>query len=139
MSIKIFTNEEIMILSENPYVKNVTPKGITYTDEFKSIYINEHISGKFPKDIFKEYGFDIEIIGFWRIHAADKRWRKAFDRYGEYAFFDKRKSNKGRTKTRELSLEEKYERLVAHNQLLQAENELLKKIKQAERMLVKGK
>ena len=35
MSKKIFTEKEIKQLSNNPYVKSVSAKGITYTDEFK--------------------------------------------------------------------------------------------------------
>ena len=35
MSKKLFTEEEIKILMKNKYVKNVTNKGITYTDEFR--------------------------------------------------------------------------------------------------------
>ena len=40
MSNKIFTEKEIEILSNNKYVKNVSIKGITYTDEFKRIFIS---------------------------------------------------------------------------------------------------
>ncbi|KMT50178.1 hypothetical protein TU51_10475, partial [Bacillus cytotoxicus] len=35
MTKKLFTEKEIEILSKNRYVKSVSPKGITYTDEFK--------------------------------------------------------------------------------------------------------
>lgn len=35
MSNKLFTKADIEILSKNIYVKNVTEKGITYSDEFK--------------------------------------------------------------------------------------------------------
>jgi len=35
ISNKLFTKEEVKILSENKYVNNVSTKGITYTDEFK--------------------------------------------------------------------------------------------------------
>ncbi|EKQ56722.1 MAG: hypothetical protein A370_01647, partial [Clostridium sp. Maddingley MBC34-26] len=38
MSKKIFTDEEVVLLSKNIYVKNVSNKGITYTDEFKQIF-----------------------------------------------------------------------------------------------------
>lgn len=41
MSKKLFTDQEIKILSNNPYVKSVSTKGITYTDEFKSIFISD--------------------------------------------------------------------------------------------------
>ncbi len=35
---KIVTEKEIKILSNNPYVKSVSSKGITYTDEFRRIF-----------------------------------------------------------------------------------------------------
>ena len=42
MSNKLFTNGKIKILFKNKYVKNVSMKGITYTDQFKSICIAEN-------------------------------------------------------------------------------------------------
>ena len=48
MSKKLFTEEEIIILKQNKYVKKVTSKGITYTDEFKRIFIDENGNGKLP-------------------------------------------------------------------------------------------
>jgi transposase len=50
---------------------------------------------------------------------------------------DTRKLNTGRPNENELSLEEKYKRLMAENNLLKAENELLKKIDMMERGLLK--
>ncbi|SQB12454.1 transposase-like protein [Clostridium beijerinckii] len=37
MSKKLFSDEEIKSLSKNRYVKSVSKRGITYTDEFKNI------------------------------------------------------------------------------------------------------
>ena len=110
MSNKLFTDQEIKILSKNKYVKNVSMKGITYTDEFKNIFIVENEKGKFPREIFEECGLT-----------------------------DTRKLNSGRPSEKELSAEEKYERLKAQNNLLKAENELLKKIQYLERELIKKK
>ena len=53
MSKKLFTDKEIKILSNNPYVKSVSTKGITYTDEFKRIFISECVNGKLPRQIFE--------------------------------------------------------------------------------------
>ena len=50
MSKKLFTEREIEILSNNPYVKSVSEKGITYTDEFKRIFIEENGKGKLPRE-----------------------------------------------------------------------------------------
>ncbi|MFA9399427.1 MAG: IS3 family transposase [Clostridiaceae bacterium] len=128
MSNKLFTNEEIKILSKNKYVKNVSMKGITYTDEFKNIFILENEKGKFPREIFEECGFNIDILGIKRIKASGSRWRSAYRKSGICGLTDTRKLNSGRPSEKELSTEEKYERLKAQNNLLKAENELLKKI-----------
>jgi hypothetical protein len=39
MSKKTFTTGEVVQLATNPYVKSVSTKGITYTDEFKQLFI----------------------------------------------------------------------------------------------------
>ena len=58
MSKKIFTEQEILELSKNKYVKNVTAKGITYTNEFKLQFIAEYENGKTSRSIFEDAGFD---------------------------------------------------------------------------------
>lgn len=139
MSNKIFTKEEIEILSENRYVKHVSVKGISYTDEFKRIFVSENDKGKFPTIIFQEYGFDIKILGLDRVRSSGKRWRAAYRKDGVLGLNDSRKGNSGRPREKGVSLEEKFERLKAQNQLLKAENELLKKLDMLERRLIKKK
>lgn len=139
MSIKLFSDSEMNQLSKNPYVKNVTKKGITYTDEFKRIFIEENISGKSPRAIFEEHGFDVDIIGIERVRSSGKRWRAGYRKGGVYALSDSRKTNSGRPRTKDLTMEEKYERVIAQNQLLKAENELLKKIGVLERKMIRKK
>ncbi|PFH86479.1 hypothetical protein COI44_12740 [Bacillus sp. AFS088145] len=129
MSNKIFTDKEINLLSKNQYVKSVSSKGITYTDEFKRIFISENVKGKLAREIFEECGFDIEVIGMTRVQSASKRWRTAFKENGELGLRDTRSINSGRNIERELTLEEKNARLEAEINLLKAENELLKKIR----------
>lgn len=137
MSTKIFTKEEIEILSSNKYVKRVSAKGITYTDEFKRIFISENEKGKFPRIIFEECGLSINILGKHRLESAAKRWRNAYRKAGILGLQDTRKESSGRPREKELSIEEKYERLKAQNNLLRAENELLKKLDMLERMMIK--
>ena len=139
MSKKIFTDEEVIILSQNKYVKKVSNKGITYTDEFKRIFITENQKGKLPRQIFKEHNFDIDIIGMKRIKSSGNRWRVAFRRNGIAELQDTRKFNTGRPTEKDLSLQEKYEKLEAKIKLLQAENELLKKLERLERGMRKNK
>ncbi len=133
MSKKIFSEKEIKLLSSNIYVKSVSSKGITYTEEFKHIFITEKEKGKFPREIFEEYGFDVEILGTDRIKSASKRWQLAYKENGVTGLRDARAENSGRPRKMELSLEEENARLQSQLNLLKAENELLKKIRFAER------
>ena len=73
------------------------------------------------------------------LRAAGKRWRAAYKKDGISGLHDTRKDNSGRPSEKELSIEEKYERLKAQNNLLKAENELLKKIDMLERGLRRKK
>ena len=93
----------------------------------------ENQAGKFPRQIFEECGFDINILGIKRIESSGKRWRSAFRRNGISQLQDTRKFNTGRPTEKHLSIEEKYEKLQAKVKLLEAENELLKKIEKLER------
>lgn len=73
----LFTTQEQKLLKKNPYVKTVSAKGITYTDEFKVIAINEYEKEKSPREIFEEAGSDIELVGMGRVKSALKRRRIA--------------------------------------------------------------
>ena len=139
MSNKIFTEREIAILANNKNVKAVSMKGITYTDEFKRIFIIENEKGKFPREIFEENGFDIDIVGIKRAKSSGCRWRAAYRNEGICGLSDARNVNTGRTRVRELSADERCERLNAQINLLKAENELLKKIDILERRLISKK
>lgn len=63
MSNKILTEKEIAILSRNQHVKAVSMKVITYTDEFKHIFIAANEQGKFPREIFEDHGRITQIHG----------------------------------------------------------------------------
>ena len=132
MSKKIFSMKEIEILRKNKFVKNITEKGITYSDEFKEIFVLENMKGVLPRTIFENHDFDIEIVGIERIKSSGKRWRKLYKNEGTIGLKDTRKSNSGRPRKTELSEQEKLDRLIAENILLKAENELLKKLKMME-------
>ncbi|CAM4028613.1 putative transposase [Lederbergia lenta] len=136
MSKKQFTEKEIELLSNNRYVQSVSSKGVTYTDEFKRIFITENEKGKLPRRIFEENGFDIEVIGIVRVQRSTSRWCNA-NKSGVLGLRDTRtrKENSGRPTTKNLSLEEKNARLEAQIQLFRAENELLKKLDMMERRL----
>jgi len=133
MSKKIFTEKEIKQLSTNKYVKSVSTKGITYTDEFKHIFINEKEKENLTRNIFEQCGFDVEVLGMDRVYSASKRWKKAYKMNGIIGLRDTRAENSGRPIERDRTMEEKNACLEAQINLLKAENELLKKIRLAER------
>lgn len=126
MSKILFTNAQVKKLSKNKWIKNITNKGITYTDEFKYKLVKECENYKrFPQDIFKECGLDPEIVGIVRIQNSAYRWRKQLNSIGKIT--DTRKGASGRHLEHELSDKEKLDRAEAKIKLLEAENELLKK------------
>ena len=103
MSKKIFTEKEIKVLSTNTYVKSVSSKGITYTDEFKHIFITRKRKGNLPREIFEECGFDVDVLGMDRVNSASKRWREAYKKNGIIGLRDTRAENSGRPRERELT------------------------------------
>ncbi|AIM17169.1 tranposase [Bacillus sp. X1(2014)] len=139
MTKRLLTKKEQELLKKNPYVKSVSDKAITYTDEFKRHFIAENEKGKLPREIFEEAGLSEELIGIDRIKTAGKRWRAAYLNAEIEGLEDTRKTNSGRPSDRELTLEKKIARLEAKNQLLRAENELLKKLDLLERQVLKKK
>lgn len=127
MTKKYLTPIQQKDLKQNPYVKEVSDKAITYTDEFKRLFIEQSETGKLPREIFEEAGFDVSVIGITRVRKAANRWRTAYKKHGISGLEDTRKHGSGRLCERELSIEEKYARLEVKMRLLEAENELLKK------------
>ena len=126
MSKILFTNTQVKKLSKNKWIKNITNKGITYTNEFKYKLVKECENyKKFPQDVFRKCGINPEIVGERRISNSAYRWRKQLNSIGEIT--DTRKESSGRPLERELSDKEKLERAEAKIKLLEAENELLKK------------
>lgn len=121
-----FSKKAVEKLKKNPYVKTVTENGITYTEEFKNIFIKEHLEGIPTSIIFERYGFDINVLGENRIHSASKRWRQQAKR--DEDFTDKRTINSGRPLSRELSEEETIEKLKHKIAILEQENSFLKKV-----------
>ena len=106
MGKKIFTGQEILELSKNRYLKNVTSKGITYTNEFKLQFIAEYENGKTSRVIFEYAGFDVDVIWIKRIDSSSLGWRTAYKNKGILGLEDTRSLNSGRKLNTELTIEE---------------------------------
>jgi putative transposase len=136
MSKKRFTEEECEMMSRNRYVVRVSDKAITYSDEFKQLFIDQYMRGKTPREIFDAHGFDVKVIGIKRIEQSADRWKKAYEHDGIVGLSDSRKEASGRPLRRELSQDEVIVKQEARIRLLQSQVELLKKLDTKERLLV---
>lgn len=134
-----FSDNDILELSKNIYVKNISNKSITYTNEFKIHFIAEYNNGKTPKQIFNDAGFNIDVIGIKRIECASSRWRKAYSKDGVLGLDDSRLNNAGRPRVRELTTEEIIAKKDAEIEYLKAELELIKKLELEERQVINNK
>ncbi len=126
-----FTDEQVQQFLLNPYVKNVSNKAITYTDEFKVIFTQKYLEGNPPSVILREMGFDPHILGKKRIDRFVGNVYKYQVRNGDVS--DMRKGYSGRPSIKELSDKERIARLEHQVKYLKQENEYLKKIELLER------
>lgn len=136
MSKITFTAKEIKALRKNPNVQRVSEQSITYSDSFKNKFMDEHLTGKLPRQIFEENGFDIDVIGLKRMEQSAYRWKKAYEKNGLIGLTDLRKTGSGRSLKRELTPNEVIERQDARIKLLEGQVELLKKLEVTERRLL---
>ena len=127
MGVNYFTDEQLRLLEENPYVVKASKKSITYSEEFKELYWIDYQNGIQPIEIFKKYGFDPYALGSRRRDNFTNRLKKQAAR--EDGFKDTRSKNSGRPSTKELSLEVQLERLKHKNEVLQQENDFLKRVR----------
>ena len=125
----LFTEEEIEKLKSNPYIKNITEKGITYTEEFRELFATRIIiNGEPPSTVLRSLGIEPKILGKGRVDALAYRARK-FAKRSE-GFKDTRKDNPkvGRQSTKDLTPEERINKLEHEKRVLKQENEFLKKM-----------
>jgi len=127
-----FTDEQIIELEHNPYVKKVSKKAITYTDEFKIVFSEKYKDGEPPSNILREMGFDPHVLGRRRINKFVENVLKYESRGGDYR--DLRQGSSGRLTTRDLTSEEQINRLKHQIKYLKQENEFLKKISFLDKM-----
>lgn len=131
MGVNYFTKDQVEFLSKNKYTVQVSKKAITYSEEFKNIFINEYENGLSSRMIFEKHGFPFKILGKNRIDSCSKRWRKQTKR--EEGLSDTRKGHSGRPLERNLSEEENIARLKNKIAILEQENAYLKKIRLIEK------
>ncbi len=118
-----FTPEQVEQLRKNKYVKHVSEKVITYTEEFKEVFMMEYNSGKLPSQILTEMGFNYKVLGKRRIDCITRRIKNQSIR--PEGFKDTRTTESGRPPERELAQEELIERQKQEIEVLKAKVEFL--------------
>ena len=126
-----FTPEQVEELRKNKYVKHVSEKAITYTEEFKETFMMEYNLGKLPSQILLEMGLNPKILGRKRLDGIVATIKR--QSVSPTGFKDTRADSSGRQLTRELSQEELIERQKQEIELLKAKVEYLSLLRRAER------
>lgn len=76
MTNRKFTQDEINILAQNPYVISVCATKISYSLAFKKFAIKQAQEGLKSPEIFLSAGFDPEMLGKPRMYSALKSFKK---------------------------------------------------------------
>ena len=71
-----FTQQEMDIIAQNPYVVSVHPTRISYSLAFKKFALQQAKKGARSPEIFRKAGFDPEMLGKQRMYAALKKFKK---------------------------------------------------------------
>jgi len=135
MSKRIFNEEQIKTLSQNPNVVKCSDKSVTYHANFKIEALKQYQDkGMSAKEIFKEAGFDLNVLGRETPRYRIRDWRKTFKMKGIHGLLtEARGKGGGRPKTKWASDKEKIKHLETQISYLKAENDFLAKIRAGKR------
>lgn len=82
MSRKPFTNDQMLMLRQNPYTYSVTQFQLNLTKEFKEIFYSEYQAGELPRKILEDHGYDPAVLGERRIWSISCHIREQYKKYG---------------------------------------------------------
>lgn len=126
MSRKLFTEEQIAALRQNPYVYSVSRSTLVLRKSFKEIFYTEYMEGVYPKDVFKKYGFDPAVLGERRIGGALQHIKEEYAKYG--CFYEGRRPADRSDTAAKVKPEDDIKALRHEVEYLRQEVEYLKKI-----------
>lgn len=130
MSKRIFTREQIEEFLKNKNIKKCSEKSITYSKNFKMTAIKLYDQGLTSTEIFRQAGFDLNVIGKDKPKECLLRWNKIIKKKGVEGLNESRgRNSRGRPKTKNLSIKDKIKRLETENAYLKAENDFLAKLR----------
>jgi len=129
MSKRIFTREQTEQLSNNENVAHVG-KAIVYSKDFKVKAVSLYDQGFMPQEIFRQAGFDLNVIGKQKPKSLMRCWNRIYRSKGEVGLkTETRGGGRGRPKTKQLTDADKIKYLEAQVAYLKAENDFLAKLR----------
>lgn len=130
MSKRIFSSEEQQLLQNNQYVKRCSDRSITYTTQFKKQAIQQYEEGLTATEIFKQAGFNIDLIGRKHPKGCLRRWRATYKKNGATGLTEARgKNSTGRKKKPYHTEADRLKWLEAEVRYLKAENAFLARLR----------
>lgn len=126
MSKKLFSDEEMVILRQNPFTYMVTRNTLSFTREFKELFLAEYNAGNIPRQILIDHGYDPEMLGDRRIWGISQHIRQQYEKYG--AVHEGTSNAKPPDSTKPLSDKEELKQLRHEVDYMKQEIEFLKKI-----------
>jgi transposase-like protein len=133
MSKRIFAQDQMKELLNNPNVLRCSEKSITWHKDFKLTAVKLYQEGLSPSAIFTRAGFNLVLIGKNIPKWCLQRWRKTFQRKGEVGLMvDGRSANNPHGRPKDpvlLSDKEKLKHYEAQIAYLKAENDFLAKLR----------
>lgn len=131
MGVNYFTDEQVALLKDNPYIEKITNKSIKYSLKFKREFWRKYTLGESPSAIVQSFGIDPKLLGYRRLSNIVQRIKMESDRLE--GFEDIRVKNSGRPKKKDLTPEEKIAYLEHKIAYQKQEIEFLKKIRFVEK------
>ena len=132
MSKRIFTSKQILELLKNKAVAKCSEKSITYSNPFKLKAVELYGQGLSSSEIFRQSGFDLQVIGKKIPIECLKRWNRKYKATGTTGLSIEtrgRGRGGGRPKTKGLTDANKIKSLEMEVAYLKAENDFLAKLR----------
>lgn len=131
MSKRIFSQEQINELLHNKNVVRCSEKSITYHNDFKVRAVMQYQNDGVPaRQIFKEAGFNLDIIGRKTPKDSLRTWRKIVKIKGAEGLSKEARGGPGRRHSlKELTDQERITYLENQVAYLKAENSFLAKLR----------
>ncbi len=127
MSKKMFTEQEVKMLRDNPYTYTVTAHILSFTKEFKDLFWKEYQAGAIPRQILEKCGYPADVLGKERIWGIAHVIKKQY--YTPEGLHEGSLPKAGRTTAANgRTTEDQVKQLQGEVQYLRQEIEFLKKI-----------